>query len=177
MTEAQRSDWDGLPLDEPVMLIHQVTGTYLQTQTEKAETLESGLQNEHHWPLPDDKTFQWRLRPVKTKGGTSCLLLNESKGHAATLTETDPKKIPVTTPLMKTVDGNSGSLTQHWEISPIQGVSGFWAIVPWISDNFALGPLSNACANDQWIVPTSNYGKPCSFFHAWRILRCHEVVN
>lgn len=170
MTAAQRSDWKNLPIDTPVLIVHQATGTYLQTQSETADTLNSGLQNEHHWPLPKNKTTQWRFKRVPAKGGEACLLLNDSKSHAVTLATNNPAAFVSSSPTMQEINDPEGSLNQLWDITPFSdGEENLWVLSPWEYAKFALSPINSVCANDQWIVPNPNYGVDFTIFHTWSI--------
>lgn len=159
------------PVDHTVAIVHQVTGTYLQVQNESDNTLNALLQNEHHWPLPANKTLQWRLRRVPSKGSSDAyLLLNEAHEHAITMTTVDSTQIPTVSPKLTPVEGKNGSMQQQWTVRHVPGTGGaYWALSPWADDGYALAPKNNYLNNDQYIVPTPTWGGPYSLFQAWSI--------
>jgi hypothetical protein len=158
------------PTREPILLVHQVSGTFLQSENQSTTTLNDEVQNENHWPLPSDKTVRWRLYEIRLRGGRSVYLMeHQVNEHVLTFRPgSGPGSIPGLSPILTTREGRTGSPPQHWRFVPVPGTgANYWGIVPDQYPGYALGLYNNHVADDQWVVPTPTWGGPPTLFHAW----------
>ncbi|MFI0352729.1 hypothetical protein [Actinomadura sp. 9N407] len=158
------------PTRTPIMLVHQVSGTFLQSQNQSTNTLNDEVQNENHWPLPSDKTPQWQLYRLELRdGGSVYLIEHQVNDHCLTLRPgSGAGSIPTLSPILTSREGRTGSPLQHWRFVPVPGTDAtYWGIVPRDYPGYALGTYNNAVLDDQWVVPTPTWGGPPTLFHAW----------
>ncbi|MEV0667764.1 hypothetical protein ACIBI3_18055 [Actinomadura luteofluorescens] len=167
---AQRLVQGEPPAREPILLVHQVSGTFLQSENQSTATLNDEVQNENHWPLPSDKTVQWRLYEIRLRGGRSVYLMeHQVNEHVLTFRPgSGPGSVPGLSPILTAREGRTGSPLQHWRFVPVPGTgANYWGIVPDQYPGYALGLYNNHVADDQWVVPTPTWGGPPTLFHAW----------
>ncbi|NJP92466.1 hypothetical protein HCN51_23845 [Nonomuraea sp. FMUSA5-5] len=165
------------PTDQELLLIHQVTGTFLQSENQTDDTLNDEVQNENHWPLPTNKSVVWQLHKVDLgEGRTTYLIENRAKGHYLTFRPGNtPAEIPTLSPVLRQRNGDTGSSDQRWDFHPIPGTdAAYWAIMPHDYDTYALSVYNNHLADDQWIVPTPTWNGPPALAHAWGVVLRHR---
>ncbi|MEV8632896.1 hypothetical protein AB0395_14685 [Streptosporangium sp. NPDC051023] len=143
------------------MLVHQVTGTYLETDNYNDNPNEA-VQTWNGDPLQTAKGLLghlWYLEPTQILGNTYLIKSYENKRClTAGVTAQDY-------PRLQAPDGSS---KQVWYLlRPVVGADHF-AIVPQIYPNYALAPQGSNELNNVYVVPVRQWGDTLSLAQLWR---------
>ena len=142
------------------MLVHEVTGLYLETDNYH-DSLGEAVQT---WNLDPPMTEPGLLghKWILTRSGASYLVKSFEHRRCLTASESSASDFP----RLRVCDG---SALQTWIFSPLQNTSSF-AIIPAEYRRYALGIRGGTPANDQYVVPTPFWGEP-TWSQYWRVTR------
>lgn len=152
------------------MLIHLVTGTYLETDN-YACALNEAVQTWHEDPPRNNAGQQghlWELIPetdgiYRIRSSQKNLTYGEKmylEASAKTPTEWN-----VAYPRLQR---RSDSDLQLWRLTPIEKESDTYAIQPKIFGDYALGIQDNHCTTHKYVIANRTWGRP-TFHHYWRV--------
>lgn len=152
------------------MLIHLVTGTYLETDNCTCEPNEAVQtwhedpprnnqgQQGHLWDLlvQTDGTYRIRSWQKNLTFGEKMYLEASAK---------TPTEWNVACPRLQR---RSDSELQLWRLTPIKNESQTYAIQPKIFGDYALGIQENHCITNKYVIANRTWGRP-TFHHYWRV--------
>jgi hypothetical protein len=157
------------------MLIHQVTGTYLQAIG--------------YNPDVNDYVHTWNLDPPNTKAGYQghlWALVKQTDGtYHIQCFEKDfayKEQLYLQAPAKPGNDGyprlqrRSQTELQTWVLVPVSGDPDTYAIQPKSFPEYALGLHTNNCQNSISVVANRTWGKP-TFHHYWRLSKDYVGGN
>ncbi|WP_344929065.1 hypothetical protein [Streptosporangium carneum] len=143
------------------MLVHQGTGTYLETDNYN-DNVNEAVQTWNGDPLQTAKGYLghlWYLEPIQLIGNTYLIKSYENKRclTAGTTAQDYPRlQVPDGTP------------RQVWQLlRPSVGADEF-AIVPQVYSNYALAPQGSNELNNVYVVPIRQWGGSLSRAQLWK---------
>ncbi len=152
------------------MFIHQVTGTYLETDSTGCNINEA-VQTWHNDPLytnagvlvkQTDGTYlirSWQKNPAYQEE----LYLQASTNTKTNLGDAFPR-----------LQRRSNDELQSWILIPVSGDPDTYAIQPKLFPDYALGIYINDRCTDRYVVANRTWGKP-TFHHYWRLWSMRSV--
>jgi hypothetical protein len=147
--------------DGPYMLVHQVTGTYLETDNYN-DNVGEAVQTWNLDPLQTTKGFLGHKWLLHKNPDESFLIKSFENQRCLTASATSASDYP------RLQDSDDGNARQHWLFERVSDDPDTYAIIPKLYPGYALGIQSNVVGNDAYVVPTRTWGKP-TFFHYWRL--------
>ncbi|MBB4914616.1 hypothetical protein [Streptosporangium saharense] len=143
------------------MLIHQVTGTYLETDNYH-DNVNEAVQTWNGDPLQTAKGLLghlWYLEPVHVLGNTYLIKSYDNKRSlTAGATAQDYPRLQVP----------DGSPKQVWQLLRPAAGSEQFTIVPQVYPDYALAPQGSNELNNVYVVPVRQWGGVPSLAHLWR---------
>ncbi|GAB3138037.1 hypothetical protein GCM10027290_04910 [Micromonospora sonneratiae] len=161
-------------INGPFMLIHEVTGTYLEMDNYH-DGVGQGIQTWNLDPTLTSKGYLghlWYLEPVSED---TCLIKSYENSRCLTA-GVNAKAVPV-------LQNPDGSDKQKWVIRRVHGSDGLtddadsYAILPKSYPGYALSVQNNLVANNVYVSPTSTWGGPPSISQYWKAVLQREVAQ
>lgn len=153
----------------PFMLIHEVTGTYMETDNYH-DGLGQGIQTWNLDPLMTNKGqlgHLWYIEPI----GDSYLIKSFENGRCLAASAARAGALPV----LETPDKG---IRQKWSFrlvhDDISSYEDTYAIISMAYPDYALAPLGNGALNNVYIVPTRMYDAPPSLSQYWKVINPPE---
>ncbi|TYB57448.1 RICIN domain-containing protein [Nonomuraea sp. PA05] len=152
----------------PFMLVHEVTGTYLQTDNYN-DDLEQAVQTWNLDPVMTIKGLLGHLWYIEPAGDGTYVIksFENNRCLAAGVNEKD-------NPRLKNPD--SANERQKWFIRRVHGSDAVpndadsYAIIPKVYPGYALSTQSNVLSNNVYVVPTSMWEGPPSISQYWKLV-------
>ncbi|MEV5594568.1 hypothetical protein [Streptomyces sp. NPDC052496] len=152
-------------INGPFMLIHEVTGTYLETDNYH-DALGQGIQTWNLDPLLTNKGQLGHLWYIEPVGDGTHLIKSYENSHCLAASAARAGGLPV----LETPDKG---VRQKWEFRKVLDFPGHedsYAIVSKAYEDYALGLLGHAAQNNVYVVPTRMYDAPPSLSQTWKII-------
>ncbi|MCD7442498.1 hypothetical protein K4B79_30305 [Streptomyces lincolnensis] len=150
----------------PVMFVHEITGTYLETDNYN-DNVGEAVQTWNHDPVMTQKGWLGHLWHIEPTGESEvCLLQSYENGRCLTAGAT-AKDYP-------RLQQPDGSRKQQWIVRKVHGSeqhahdADCYALIPRQYPDYALGPQSNYVSNNVYVVPTPMWGGPPSLSQYWK---------
>jgi len=143
----------------PSMLIHEVTGTYLEMDN-YVDNVGEAVQIWNLDPPKDAENLQGHKWLVVAKEDGYYLIKSFDHKRCLAASAVSAGDYP-------RIQECDGSEFQDWLFVGVENHPGTYAIIPRRYPEYALGIQNNIDANDRYVVPTRMWGKP-TLFHCWR---------
>jgi len=155
---ATRSAQAAPQADTVYLFVHEVTGTYLETDNYN-DNIGEAVQTWNLDPLPTSTGTLGHKWTVAASGDTFTIASFEH-GRCLTASATSAADFP----RLQTCDGGS---RQNW-IFRRYGATDDYVIIPSSYQDYALGIRGHTPTNDQYVVPTRMYAAP-TWSQYWRL--------
>ncbi|WP_157420002.1 RICIN domain-containing protein [Actinomadura kijaniata] len=153
----------------PFMFIHEVTGTYLETDNYH-DGVGEAIQTWNLDPLMTNKGMLGHLWYLEELAGDIFLIRSYENGRCLTASAYKASDYP------RLQDPAKDDPKQRWHLR--RGLYGdrsdSYAVIPEIYPGYALAPLGNSPLNNVYVVPVRMWGDTPSLNHYWKRVRPSE---
>ncbi len=147
----------------PFMFVHEVTGTYLETDNYN-DNLDQAVQTWNLDPLKTDKGYLGHLWYVEATSNGGYLIKSYENGRYLSASAAGASDYP------RLKDHAEGDPKQRWNLR--HGLYGDksddYAIIPELYPGYALSLQGNSGDNDRYVVPVRMWGDTPSLAHFWK---------
>ncbi|MFI0975592.1 RICIN domain-containing protein [Streptomyces sp. NPDC021093] len=159
----------------PYMFIHEVTGTYLETDNYN-DDIGQAVQIWNLDPVQKDKGLLGHLWHIEAASESGYFLIkSHENGHSLTAGSSASDY-----PRLQKADNSE---KQQWKLLRVHGSDSIgqdadsYALIPRAYPGHALAPQGQRQFNDVYVVPTSMWGTAPSFSQYWKVVRKSEKTE
>jgi hypothetical protein len=152
-------------INGPFMFIHEVTGTYVETDNYN-DNVNEAIQTWNLNPLSTTKGQLGHLWYVEPNSDGSYLIKSYENNRCLTASATAAGDFP-------RLQEKDGGIRQQWIFrrvhDDIDSYADSYAIMPSAYPGYALAPLGNNPLNNVYVVPTPMWDAPPSLSQYWKV--------
>jgi hypothetical protein len=150
----------------PFMFIHEVTGTYIETDNYN-DNVNEAIQTWNLSPPMTAKGYLGHLWYLEPFDGGAYLIKTFENERCLTASATSATDFP-------RLQEKDGGIRQQWDLrlvhDDINSYEDTYAIIPRAYPGHALAPLGNSALNNVYVVPTPMWDAPPSVSQYWKVI-------